>query len=154
MLADAWGAPMEHVPYRGGAPSLLAVSTGEASLVMAGATQSQPFATNGQMRAVAVTGPSRFAALPQVPTFRELGWPGEDAGTWQGMLVAAGTPPAMISRLHAAVRDAMAQPQIAVRIAELGATPRAEGPEAFASWLAEQTESYTKLIRDHRIQAE
>ena len=154
MLEDAWGSPMTHVPYRGGAPALLAVSTGEASLTLAGATQSQPFALNGQMRAVAVTGPNRFATLPQVPTFRELGWPGTDAGTWQGMLVAAGTPLAQINRLHTAVRDTLAQPQIAARIGELGATPRADGPEAFASWLTEQTEAYTRLIQAHNIRPE
>lgn len=154
MLADAWGSPMEHVPYRGGAPALLAVSTGEASLTMAGATQSLPFATNGQMRPVAVTGPTRFSQLPQVPTFRELGWPGTDAGTWQGTLVAAGTPPVLINRLHAAMRDALAQPALAARIVELGATQRTDGPEAFASWLAEQTEAYTRLIQSHNIRAE
>jgi tripartite-type tricarboxylate transporter receptor subunit TctC len=154
MLEDAWGAPMEHVPYRGGAPALLAVSTGEASFTLAGATQSLPFATNGQMRAVAVTGPTRFAQLPQVPTFRELGWPGTDAGTWQGTLVAAGTPAVLINRLHAAMRDALAQPALAARIAELGATQRTDGPEAFGSWLAEQTEAYTRLIQSHNIRAE
>jgi tripartite-type tricarboxylate transporter receptor subunit TctC len=154
MLEDAWGTPITHVPYRGGAPALLAVSTGEASMTLAGATQSLPFAMNGQMRAVAVTGPSRFATLPQVPTFRELGWPGVDAGTWQGALVAAGTPAVLINRLHAAMRDALAQPQLAARISELGATPRTDGPDAFASWLAEQTEAYTKLIRDHDIRSD
>jgi len=154
MLADAWGTPMTHVPYRGGAPALLAVSTGEASMTLAGATQSLPFATNGQMRAVAVTGPSRFASLPQVPTFRELGWPGVDAGTWQGALVSAGTPPVLINRLHVAMREVLAQPQLAARITELGATQRTDGPEAFANWLAEQTEAYTRLIRDHDIRAE
>ncbi len=154
MLEDAWGSPMTHVPYRGGAPALLAVTTGEASMTMAGATQSLPFALNGQMRAVAVTGPSRFPNLPQAPTFRELGWPGVDAGTWQGALVAAGTPAVLVNRLHEAMRDALAQPQIAARIAELGATPRTDGPEAFGSWLAEQTEAYTRLIRDHNIQTD
>ncbi|MDB5414100.1 MAG: tripartite tricarboxylate transporter substrate binding protein [Rubritepida sp.] len=154
MLEDAWGTPMTHVPYRGGAPALLAVTTGEASMTMAGATQSLPFAVNNQMRAVAVTGPTRFAALPQVPTFRELGWPGVDAGTWQGALVAAGTPPVLINRLHAAMRDALAQPQLAARLVDLGATQRTDGPETFGNWLAEQTEAYTQLIRSHNILTE
>ena len=154
MLEDAWGSPMTHVPYRGGAPALLAVSTGEASMTLAGATQSQPFALNGQMRAVAVTGPRRFATLPQVPTFGELGWPGVEAGTWQGAMVAAGTPAVLINRLHAAMRDALAQPQLAARIAELGATPRTDGPEAFANWLAEQTQAYTRLIQTHDIRGD
>lgn len=154
MLEDGWSSPMTHVPYRGGAPALLAVTTGEASMTMAGATQSQPFALNGQMRAVAVTGPSRFAALPDVPTFRELGWPGADAGTWQGIMVAAGTPAVLIEKLHAALRDAAAQPQIATRLVELGAVARTDGPEALATWLTQQTELYTRLIRDRGIRAE
>jgi len=154
MLEDMFGTPITHVPYRGGAPALLAVSTGEASLTVQGATQSQPFAVNGQMRAVAVTGPQRLASLPDVPTFTELGWPAADAGTWQGMMVQAGTPPALIAKLHETVRDALGTPAIAAKLRELGATQRTDGPQALAQWLTRSTETYTRLIKDHSIQAE
>ena len=154
MLEQALGSQMTHVPYRGGAPALLAVSTGEASLTVQGITQSQPFAVNGQMRPVAVTGPQRLPALPDVPTFTELGWPAADAGTWQGMMVQANSPPALIARLHEAVRDALATPALAAKLRDLGATPRTEGPEALAKWLDSSTQTYTALIRERGIQAD
>lgn len=154
MLGEGWGVPMTHVPYRGGAPALLATSTGEATMTVAGATQSLPLATDGRMRPVAVTGPRRLPQLPDVPTFRELGWPGPDAGTWQGVLTTAGTPRPRVEALHAALRDAMAVPAVAERIAGLGATVRGDGPEALGAWLAEQTESYGRLIRANNITAE
>ena len=154
MLEDMFGTPVTHVPYRGGAPALLAVSTGEASMTAQGATQSQPFAVNGQMRAVAVTGSQRLASLPDVPTFPELGWPAADAGTWQGMMVQSGTPPALIAKLHATAREALVTPTIAAKLREFSATQRTDGPEALAQWLARSTETYTRLISGHQIQAE
>ena len=83
---------MTHVPYRGGAPALLAVGTGEADITIQGATQALPYATGGQMRAIAVTGGHRLQALPAVPTFGELGWVPAGAGTWQGLLVQCRPP--------------------------------------------------------------
>ncbi|MCR0982386.1 Bug family tripartite tricarboxylate transporter substrate binding protein [Roseomonas populi] len=153
-LEDAFGTPMTHVPYRGGAPALLAVSTGEASITAQGATQSQTFALSGQMRAVAVTGPERMASLPDVPTFKELNWPAAEAGTWQGMMVQANSPPALIAKLHESAREALRAPPVAAKLRELGATQRTDGPQQLAAWLASSTETYTKLIRDHSIQAD
>jgi len=153
-LADQWGAALTHVPYRGGAPALMAVTTSEADLTIAGATQAQPYAVNGQMRAIAVTGPRRLASLPDVPTFRELGWTAEDAGTWQGLLVQGGTSPERVSLLHKTLREVLARPALATRIAELGGEPRADGPEAFRTWLSRETERYGKLIRQHNIRLE
>ncbi|SHI60715.1 Tripartite-type tricarboxylate transporter, receptor component TctC [Roseomonas rosea] len=150
-LADAWGKEMTHVPYRGGAPALTAVVSGEADLTIAGATQAQPYAVNNQMRAVAVTGQHRLASLPNVPTFREIGWPAADAGTWQGIMVQGNTPRPMIERLHRELNAIVALPAIAARLKDLGAEPRTEGPDAFRSWLTSTTETYTRLIRANNV---
>jgi tripartite-type tricarboxylate transporter receptor subunit TctC len=150
-LAAHWGAEMTHVPYRGGAPALLAVASGEADLTMAGATQSMPYVTQGQMRGIAVSGPRRLAPLPALPTFAELGWPQPNAGTWQGVLVQGGTPPAVVARLEGAYREVMQDPAIKARVADLGGELRTDGAAAFRAQLRADTASLGRVIRDHDI---
>jgi tripartite-type tricarboxylate transporter receptor subunit TctC len=150
-LAEQWKAPFTHVPYRGGAPGLTALVTGEADMTVVGATQALPYVMNKQMKAIAVTGAERFKTLPDVPTFREMGWSNPDAGTWQGIIATGGTPPAMIGRISATVKEVLAQPAIASRIAELGGQPRPEGPDSMRAWLDRETENYGRLIRDNNI---
>jgi tripartite-type tricarboxylate transporter receptor subunit TctC len=150
-LAASWGGEMTQVPYRGGAPALLAVVSGETDLTMAGATQSMPYVTQGQMRGIAVSGPHRLASLPGLPTFAELGWPHPNAGTWQGVLVQGNTPPAVVAKLEDALRQVMQEPAVRQRVAELGGEPRTEGAQAFRDQLRADTASLGKVIREHRI---
>jgi tripartite-type tricarboxylate transporter receptor subunit TctC len=150
-LAASWGSSMEHVPYRGGAPALLSLVSNEANVTMAGATQSMPFVMNNQMRGIAVTGPRRLPTLPNLPTFRELGWPEPDAGTWQGLLVQGNTPPAMLARLEREIAAVLNEPAIRTRIAELGGEVQADGAAAFRARLAAQTDSYGRIIRTNNI---
>jgi len=153
-LAAAWGTEMTHIPYRGGAPALLSLVTNEANLTMAGATQSMPYVVNNQMRGIAVTGPRRFPNLPNLPTFRELGWPEPDAGTWQGLMVQGQTPRATIARLEREIAGILNEPAIRTRIGELGGEVAAEGAESFRRRLREQTESYSQVIRANNLRIE
>ncbi len=153
-LASAWGAEITAVPYRGGAPALLALVSNEANMTLQGATQSLPYVVNGQMRGIAVTGPRRLPAVPNLPTFRELGWPEPDSGTWQGILVQGATPPALVARLEREIAAVLAEPAIAVRIGELGGEVVADGAAAFRRRMAEQTESYSRVIRANNLRIE
>lgn len=153
-LANAWGGEVTHIPYRGGAPALTALVTNEANLTMAGATQSQAFVVNNQMRGIAVTGSKRLAALPNLPTFEELGWPEPQSGTWQGILAQGSTPAPMVARLEREIAEVLAEPNIVRRIGELGGEVRAEGASAFRRILTEQTESYGRIIRANNIRIE
>ncbi|HEV7265460.1 MAG TPA: tripartite tricarboxylate transporter substrate binding protein [Falsiroseomonas sp.] len=153
-LASHWGGAMEHVPYRGGAPALLSLVSNEANLTMAGATQSMAYVVNGQMRGIAVTGPRRFPNLPNLPTFRELGWPEPDAGTWQGLLVQGQTPPEMIARLEREIAAVLNEEAVKARIAQIGGEVQADGAESFRTRLAQQTESYGRIIRANNIRIE
>jgi tripartite-type tricarboxylate transporter receptor subunit TctC len=146
-LASHWGGAMEHVPYRGGAPALLSLVSNESNLTMAGATQSMNYVVNGQMRGIAVTGPRRFPNLPNLPTFRELGWPEPDAGTWQGLLVQGQTPPEMIAAV-------LEEEAVKARIAQIGGEVQADGAASFRTRLAQQTESYGRIIRANNIRIE
>lgn len=153
-LAAAWGTEMTSVPYRGGAPALLAVASNEVHLTMAGATRSPPFVVNGQMRGIAVSGPRRSVSVPNLPTCRELGWPQPDAVTWQGLLVQGSTPPAVIARLEREVRLVLEDPAIEARAAELGGEVRADGSAAFRSWLRAETENLGRIIRGNNVRME
>ena len=148
------GGELVQVPYRGGAPALLAVASGEADMIINGATATQPYVVNGQMRGIAVSGPQRLAALPNVPTFKELGWPMDDAGTWQGILVQGNTPKPLIEKLDQELRKVVAQPAIATRIADLGGVPRTDGPDHFRTWLTQATQSFGDIVRKHNIKPE
>jgi len=152
LLAQHWGADLTLVPYRGGAASLAAVAGGEAQLVINGATATAPFVRDGRLRGIAVTGPRRLGqGLENLPTFAELGWPGPNSGTFQGVLVAGRTPPALVARLDEAFRTALAEPDNARRMADLGAEIRATGPEAFRAWLAAETRSWGEVVRANNI---
>jgi tripartite-type tricarboxylate transporter receptor subunit TctC len=153
-LANHWGGAMEHVPYRGGAPALLSLVSNEANLTMAGATQSMTYVVNGQMRGIAVTGPRRFPNLPNLPTFRELGWPEPDAGTWQGLLVQGQTPPNVIARLEREIAAVLNEEAVKARIAQIGGEVQADGAASFRRRLAEQTESYGRIIRANNLKIE
>ncbi len=142
------------VPYRGGAPALTAVASGEADMIVNGATATLPFVTNGSIRGLAVSGERRLPAVPNLPTFRELGWPMADAGTWQGILVAGTTPPPVVERLVREIRAVAAIPAVASRIGDLGGEVRTEGPEAFRTWFARATEEYGRTVRTHNIRPE
>ena len=151
MLAQHWGVELTQVPYRGGAAALTAVAGGEAQLIINGATATQPFVTGGQLRGIAVTGQRRLAALPDVPTFAQLNYPAPDNGTWQGVLVPAASPPALVARLEAAMRAALAVPAVAERLASIGGEIRAEGAAPFRQWMVRETETWGRIIRANNI---
>jgi len=151
VLAQHWGAEITQVPYRGGAAGLAAVSTGEAQLMVNGATATLPFVTDGRLRAIAVSGTARLPQIPDVPTFKELGWPAQESGSWQGVLAPGGTPPAMVERLHRAFAEAMATPAIARRVLELGAEAKVEGPASFRRWLDAEIEAWGAVVRAANI---
>lgn len=151
MLAQHWGVELTMVPYRGGAAAVTAAAGGEAQMVINGATATQPFVTGGQLRGIAVTGAKRLAALPAVPTFAELGYPAPDNGTWQGVLVPAGSPPALVAKLEEAIRAALAVPAVAERLASIGGEIRAEGAAPFREWLVRETATWGAVIRANGI---
>jgi tripartite-type tricarboxylate transporter receptor subunit TctC len=151
VVAQHWGGEVTEVPYRGGMLGIQAAIANESQLVVNGATAVLPFAKDGQLRAIAVTGPRRLADLPDVPTFAELGWPAAEAGIWQGLLAPARTPPAAIDRLNRAFTEALAVPATRERLVGLGAQVRTEGPESFRRFLASETATWNTVIRARGI---
>jgi tripartite-type tricarboxylate transporter receptor subunit TctC len=153
-LTKAWGIDVIHVPYKGGADAIKAVVGGEGQLILNGATATAAFVKNGTMKGLAVTGDQRVEAIRDVPTFTELKLAAADSGTWQGVYAAGGTPPAMVERLNAELNKALAQPDVANRIRELGGQVKAGKPDDLAKWLETSTASYAQIIKEAGIKPE
>jgi tripartite-type tricarboxylate transporter receptor subunit TctC len=153
-IAKALGVEWKNVPYRGGAAATRAVVTGESMAIFNGATATLPFVTNGQLVGLAVSGPERLKAAPNLPTFGEARLEAGDAGRWQGLMATGGSPPAQIARLNSEVRKILAEPDIAQKIAEQGGTVKIGSPDDFKTWLADSIKTWGAVVRENGIRGE
>jgi tripartite-type tricarboxylate transporter receptor subunit TctC len=151
VIAKHFGLDWAYVAYRGGAAAVQAVAQNESQVVLNGVTATAPFAVDGRLRGLAVSGEQRMAALPDTPSFKELNFPAVDSGTWQGIVCAAGTLAPVVATLSDTFRKVMADPAIARRIADLGALPKAEGSESFRAWLADAIERWGAVVKESGI---
>jgi len=144
----------EHIPYRGGADQIAGLLRGDTPIGFTSPALAGPLMRDGRVKALAVSSPARFPGLPDLPTVAEQGFPGFAIGDWLGLLVPVATPPAAIGRIAAAAGDAVNQPALRPRLDALGLLPAAEGPEAFARFLAAERAQFEALIRDEAIRLE
>jgi tripartite-type tricarboxylate transporter receptor subunit TctC len=153
-LRSAAGLQMAQVPYQGAGPAVAAVLGNQVPVGCTAIPPTVPHAKSGALRAIAVTSAKRSAVLPDVPTLAESGFPGVIADNLQGLLAPAGTPQAVIRRLHEEVRAILAEPDIRDRLLAAGFDLHASTPETFARIIREETERYGKIIREAGIRSE
>ena len=144
-----------HVPYRGLPPAVMATIQGETQMTLTGIPTGATHLRAGTLRALAIGRESRTPMLPEVPTFAEAGYAEIDPRTWFGAFAPAGTPPALLARLHADIAAAIAEPALRGRFVEAaGFTLHARTPEATAAFLREDLAYKGRLIAAAGIQAE
>jgi len=146
------GVDMVHVPYSGAGPATLAVVKGEASMAFLDPSGALPFARNGQLRAIAITGSHRSTAMPDIPTVAESGVPGYESIAWSGLLAPAGTPPEIVTRLNAEAVAALRQPDVAEQISKLGQDIAATTPEQFAAFIKAEIAKWAKVVQYAKVQ--
>ena len=117
------GVQMQHVPYRGTGPELVDLIAGRVQLVLDNLPAILPHIRSGALRALAISTVTRSPALPDLPTIAEAGVPGYAAASWQMVAAPTGTPPAILEKMSAAIRKALADPAFRARIAAIGAEP-------------------------------
>jgi tripartite-type tricarboxylate transporter receptor subunit TctC len=156
VLARHLGIAWENIPYRGGAPAVQAVVSGECQAVLNGATATQPFVTSGQLKALAVSGTARLPALPAIANFQELAMPQMlvESGTWQALFTTAGTPAPVVAALHRASVQALETPAITARIGEIGGRVQTAAPEQLASWFAAYSAAWERVVRENDVRLE
>ena len=151
LLQQRAGIRLIHTPYRGGADAARDIMGGQIDSAIITTSTARGPSLAGKIRMLAVTSTARSAAYPDVPTFAERGFSGYDMDDWFGLFAAAGTPPAIVPRMQAAVAQASRNPRLIASMASLGTVPIANTPEEFTAWLAQQREILEKLIRDANI---
>jgi tripartite-type tricarboxylate transporter receptor subunit TctC len=145
------GIKGEHVPYRGGADQMAGLLRGDVPFGFTSLALATPLIRDGKARALGLSAPARHPAFPALPTISEQGFAGFQMGDWLGLLAPAATPAPMITRLAVGAKDAVEQPALKPRLEALGLTPAAEGPEAFARFLAAERTEMRELIAAEAI---
>jgi tripartite-type tricarboxylate transporter receptor subunit TctC len=151
VVGKHYGINWNIVPYKGGAAAVRAVIGNESNVIFNGAIATQPYVVQKQMKGIAVSGDKRLAALPDLPSFKEIAMPIIDAGSWQGFFTSKGTPPALVARLNAEIRKIVATPEISKRIVDLGGEVRAGSAEELGAWVGTATGQWGEVIRAEKI---
>ena len=142
------GVQMTHVPYKGSAPAVQDLISGQVQLMFDNLPPSLPQIKAGKLRALAVTSTTRAPALPDVPTMAEAGLPGFEASSWFGVLAPAGTPPAIVAKLNAEIAKWLATPEAKERLSKQGANAAGGSPEDFVKHIAAETTKWAKVVKD------
>jgi tripartite-type tricarboxylate transporter receptor subunit TctC len=142
------GTRMEHVPYRGTGPALTDLIGGQTSIKFAILGAALPHIRSGALKVLATTGETRSEALPDVPTVAEAGVPGYSADEWWGIVVPAGTPPEIVSRINGWIRAYVADPETRARLVADGFEPASDDPEGFAALIDRDRAKWGRVIRE------
>jgi tripartite-type tricarboxylate transporter receptor subunit TctC len=137
-----------HVPFRGGGPAMTATMANDTQFFFSPIAGMVPFVEAGSVRALAISGDRRSAALPNVPTIAEAGMPQYKAVGWFGLMAPAGTPKEIIAKLNEAVEIAVKDKDVVAALRAQGIEPSYTKPAAFGAFVAEQLELHRKLVKD------
>lgn len=148
------GVDITHIPFKGSAPSVLALVGGQIDLSFSTIVITLPQINAGRLRALAVTSPQRSKAVPALPTMIEAGLPGFESQQWFGVFAPAGTPPAIVEQLSAQASRVVGSPEMRERLANEGAEPGALTQQQFAAFLQTDATRWARVVRQSGAKAE
>lgn len=147
LFGSRMGVEVQHVPYRGTAPSMAAVLNGEVLFAIDNAPASRQQVLAGMLRALGVSTAARVSTMPEIPTLQEQGVPEFDVASWYGIAAPAGVPRAIFDRLGAEIVAALNDPGIAQRLRDYGAEPAPLGPAAYDAFMLREKEVWAPVVR-------
>jgi tripartite-type tricarboxylate transporter receptor subunit TctC len=150
VFAQRTGIQWGYVPYKGGAQAMTDLIGGQVDITFNGMVATYPHVRASKIKLIALSSAKRHPEMPQVPTVNEM-LPGFLTGSWQGLLAPAGTPKAVVDKLHAEVQRITALPDIKERLTTLGAEPSTMTPGDFANWLKNEIPAMAKVVKDEKI---
>ena len=143
-----------HVPFRGGGPALLDVIAGNTKVMFSSLVQTTPYVRSGQLLALGTGGAQRSPVLPDVPTIAEAGVPGYEALNWWGIIAPAGTPAAIVEKVHAALAAAQDSPETQQHLESEGAAVVRMSSAEFGAFMASEMEKWGRVVKESNIKAE
>jgi tripartite-type tricarboxylate transporter receptor subunit TctC len=152
-LQRATGVQLTHVPYKGGAPALQDVLAGVVPLIVIPQNAALAGVQAGKLKVLAVSSKQRSAAVPQVPTFAELGYPQLTINSWVGLSAPKGTPAPVVQKIHAALTAALRDPTLLKQLESEGMVTLAAGPEQYTQLVRTDTERWSQLVRSLNLKA-
>lgn len=141
------GIKMSHVPYKGSAPALTDVMSGQVDVMFDTTLSAMPFVKAGKLKALGLTSPVRSPAAPEVPTIAESGLPGYEVFAWNGVLAPAGTPKSIIQLLNDHIRKAMLLPQVRDKFSAQGFAASWNSPDNFGIFLKNEVDKWTRTVK-------
>ena len=155
LLETSSGAKMTHVPFRGNAPALIDVIAGHVTFMFYPMIGIQDYVNTKRLKVLAIGTAKRHPDYPAVPTMAESHLPGfEDTAPWVGLLAPARTPPAIVNRLHDAVRKSITNPESKKRLEALGAITSGNSPAEFTAFLQKDRDRWARVIKAAGVKAE
>lgn len=154
LFASMTGANLMHVPYRGGGPALNAVMGGQVDALFVVPVVVAPQLNGTKLKILGVTSAQRSEILPGVPTIAEAGVPGYEVSSWNGVMVPAGTPETVISRLNKAFNEALDDPKIKKGLVDTGYEIIGGTPERFTHWVDSELEKWGPVVKQAGIRSE
>jgi tripartite-type tricarboxylate transporter receptor subunit TctC len=143
-----------HVPYRGGAPAMLATIGGDVQFTVMSSVLAAPQVEAGRLRALAIGGLQRDRNFPDLPTFSEAGYPGLEAVTWVGIFAPAGTPSTIVARLNGEIDRIIHEPDIAAKLDKQGIVVDGGGPDVLGRLVANEIARWTTVAQKNHIRVE
>jgi tripartite-type tricarboxylate transporter receptor subunit TctC len=153
LFAHAAGVKLVHVPYKGTGPSMAALLSGEVNMAMIGVATALPHVKAGKIKPIGVTGATRSAILPDIPTIGEAGVPGYEFAGWYGIFAPANTPHAVLVKINADINRALKQPETLQRLSAMGFESQGGSMEEFAKYFRAEVVKWRKVIKDAGIAA-
>jgi tripartite-type tricarboxylate transporter receptor subunit TctC len=153
MYAKRSGIDWGYVPYKGGAQAITDLIGGQVDVMFNGMVATYPHVKAGKIKLIAVSSLKRNPQIPDTPTVSES-LPGFLTGSFQGLLAPAGTPKAVIEKLHTEVQRIAAMPEVKERLTTLGAEPSGMTPDQFAQWMRAEIPAMAKIVKDEKITLE
>lgn len=148
------GLDMLHVPYKSGSPAIADTMGGQVDFMFSNVAACYPLIASGKLRALAISAPERSPLLPDAPSISQTSLPGFEAYEWAGLLLPAGAPEPVVSRLHKAVVESLQEEEMKKRFAEMGAQPVGNTPAEFSAFLQKEASKWAETVRKGNIKLE